>query len=291
MTTGYPYLFGAGAVALFWIASGVITGKAAPWALAISDSTVQGKRQNVFSASKLQALVWTWVTLFAYGSVFGAYLLDSDPGPALPTLPNIPISLLTLMGLSVATAAGAKGVTVSYKVQGRIGEKSGTATTNPQGYPDLVKTQMLVWTFIAAGIYTYNLVMFITAGSYTKGPSLPEVDSALLVLMGASQGAYIGDKLVSRDILKIPKLTQILPLTGPAGTKITIIGENFGDQQGENFVSIDDKTIRSHDDGLVSWSNLQIVVTIPSTCEAGKEVAVKVFRDGEWSEPGLFKVT
>lgn len=283
------YLFGVGAVLLFWVSSGVLTKRIEPWALAVTDSTVKGQKQRDLSASKLQILVWTYVTLFAYGSVFGARVLGSEPKAALDTLPGIPISLLGLMGLSVATAAGSKGVTVSYKAQGRVEERSGGAVTNPKGDPDLVKAQMLVWTFVAAGIYLYTVVTFIAAGSYDI--ALPEVDGALLVLMGASQGAYIGDKLVSRDIRKTPKLESMQPLQGPAGTKITILGENFGDEQGANFVSLNDKTIRSQADGLVSWSNLQIEVNIPVTFKAGDRVTVRVHRDGEWSEKLFFNVT
>jgi hypothetical protein len=106
MTAGY--LFGAGALLVFWVFSYIVTRKVAPWALAISESTVGGQLQGVLSVSKFQALVWTLITLFTYTSVFGARFLASEPGAALRTLPSIPINLLVLMGLSVATAAGAK---------------------------------------------------------------------------------------------------------------------------------------------------------------------------------------
>jgi hypothetical protein len=279
----WGYLFGAGAVLVFWIVGGVISkGDFKPWALAITHSTVGGKKQRELSASKLQALVWTWVTLFAYGSVFGALLLSSWPAAAVPPLPDIPIRLLVLMGLSVATAAGAKGVTVSYKDQGRIGEKSGGLVTTAQNQPDLVKAQMLVWTFVAAGYYLLRLVTIINVG---KDIELPDVDGALLVLMGASQGAYIGDKLVSRDITKKPKLNEIKRSKGPAGTEITLLGENFGDDQGDNFVELDDSPVR---DGF-EWGNLQIKkVTIPTEYKAGDKVGVRVHRDGEYSDEKLF---
>jgi hypothetical protein len=98
--------------------------------------------------------------------------------------------------------------------------------------------------------------------------------------MGAAKGAYIGDKLVSRDILKTPRLKKVEPATGQVGAKVTLVGENFGDAQGGNFVSIDDRVVSADD--TVSWSNLKIEVNIPAACEA-KEVPVKVYRDGEWS--------
>ena len=43
----WGYLFGAGAVLVFWIVGGVISkGDFKPWALAISHSTVGGKKQR-----------------------------------------------------------------------------------------------------------------------------------------------------------------------------------------------------------------------------------------------------
>ena len=294
MTSGY--LFGVGTLLVFWVLSYFVTGKkVAPWALAISESTVGGQVQGVLSASKLQALVWTLVTLFAYTSVFGTLLLESKPGAGLPSLPGIPVGLLVLMGLSVATAAGAKGVIVSYKSQGLIEERSGGLTTNPKQQGDLVKTQMLIWTFIGAGVYLLSVVKFIADKAWALDPTislaLPDVDSALLVLMGASAGSYIGDKLVSRDVLKKPKLESMLPLKGPGGTTITMLGENFGDDQGANFVSFDDSTIRSQADGLVSWSNLQVEATVPATYKPGDKIAVGVYRDGEWTGKLFFEVT
>lgn len=288
------YLFGAGAVLLFWLVSGVVSkGDFRPWALAVTDSTVGGKKQTELSASKLQALVWTVVTLFAYGSVFGALLLDPAREGPIQSLPRIPLNLMVLMGMSVVTAAGAKGVTVSYKAEGRIQERSGGAVTNAQGNPDLVKAQMLIWTFIGAAYYLLRVITLINTGfegvDFAKDPALPDVDGALLVLMGASAGAYIGDKLVSRDITQKPKLKEIKPSKGPAGTEITLLGENFGADQGQNFVDLDGTPVR---EGLV-WGNLQIQkVTIPTTCKAGDEVAVRVYCEGEYSDEKLvFTVT
>ncbi len=279
------YLFGIGGVLLFWLFSSVMAGNMAPFALARTESMVEGRRQRELSASKLQMVIWTYVTLFAYGSVFGALFLNRGAGEVIPALPQIPLNLLILMGLSVTTAAGAKGVTVSYKAQGRIPERSGGVATDPHGNPDLVKVQMLTWTAVAAVYYLLRVISLISG--YESGIlTLPDVDGALLVLMGASQGAYLGDKLVSRDLTKKPKLTAVKPAQGPAGTVVTLLGENLGETQGQNFVEIDDVPVR---DGLV-WSNLQIQnVTIPA--DASGDVRIKVYRDGEYSETLSFRVS
>jgi len=238
--------------------------------------------------------LWTWVTLFAYVTVFGARLLNAQSAGALPALPGIPLNLLILMGLSATTATGSKGVAISYKSRGLIGQQSGGLVTNPEGEGDLVKTQMIVWSLIGAAVYLLSLGPFLAALSPGNQLSvaLPDIDGGLLVLMGASQGAYFGNKLVTREIAKKPKLDKLLPAQGPAGAAVTLTGENFGDQQGESFVALNGRTVRSQADGLMAWSDLQIQITIPSTYKAGDTIQIEVYRDGEWSENKLlFAVT
>jgi hypothetical protein len=134
-------------------------------------------------------------------------------------------------------------------------------------------------------------VRFIAAKSYlAAGVTLPDVDGTLLVLMGASQGTYLGGKLVSRDIVSKPDLQSLLPLKGPAGTALTLLGDTFGDTQGTNFVLLDDRTVRSAADGLASWADGQIRITIPATARTGDKIAVGVYRDGETSSRLFFEV-
>ncbi len=285
------YYFGIIALIVFWIFSYRVTGDFWPWALAISKG--KGKEgKAVISASKFQALIWTLVTLFAYSSIFYARFLETNMEGALQALPTIPINLLVLMGFSVATAAGSKSVTISYKTQGYISEDSGGLISDPKGKGDLVKTQMLIWTVIGAVIYMMSIVNYIASQAYTGGDTaLPDIDGALLVLMGVSQGSYFGNKLVSRDVLKKPKISDMLSLEGPAGTEITILGENFGANQEENFVVIHDRTIRSNAEGLVSWNDNQIRVKVPSTFKAGDKIAFGVYRDNMSSNKLKFEVT
>ena len=285
------YYFGIIALIVFWIFSYRVTGDFWPWALAISEG--KGKEgKAVIRASKFQALIWTLITLFAYSSIFYARFLETNMEAALQSLPTIPINLLVLMGFSVATAAGSKSVTISYKTQGYISEDSGGLISDPKEKGDLVKTQMLIWTVIGAVIYMMSIVNYIASQAYTGGDAaLPDIDGALLVLMGVSQGSYLGNKLVSRDVLKKPKISDMLSLEGPAGTEITILGENFGANQEENFVVIHDRTIRSNAEGLVSWNDNQIRVKVPSTFKAGDKIAFGVYRDNMSSNKLKFEVT
>lgn len=279
------YLFGFAALALFWVFSATITGKTSLWALAISENPTGPKR---LSASKFQALVWTLITLFAYASVTGARLLEREAGEPFPSFASVPLNLLVLMGLSAVTAAGSKGVTISYRAEGRIPPESGGLTTNPHGQGDLIKVQMLVWTIIAGASYLLGVANTLGAGVY----AMPDVDGALLALMGVSQGSYVGNKLVSTSLAKRPKIKEILPLRGPVGTTVTIMGEDFGSEQGKSYVALGNTPIEKERHGLGPWSDFKLQVTIPATYQAGDEILVRVNRDGEWNqERHLFEVT
>ncbi len=274
------YWLGGVAVLLFWLFSFFITRRLWPWVLAESENDVGPKK---LSASKFQALLWTYVTLFAYGSIFGTRLQLMSPGEPFPELPNIPLNFLILMGFSAITVTGAKGVTIAYKSQGRISDESGGLLTGPDGQSDLIKTQMLVWTIVAAGIYLIKLIRSLNNGIY----DMPDIDQTLLVLMGLSQGSYIGNKLVTTEVSKTPKIKEILPLTGAAGSAVVILGENFGDQQGNGFVTLNNVPVKNQQEGLVAWADLQITVTIPATYQKNDPIKIRVQRDGEWN-PGEY---
>jgi hypothetical protein len=152
---------------------------------------------------------------------------------------------------------------------------------------------MLMWSFIGAAYYLLRVITMVNSGfkgvDLSEAAALPDVDGALLVLVGVSQGSYIGDKLVSQDITKKPRLGEVKPAEGSAGTEVTLLGGNFGADQGQNFVDLDGVPVRQ---GLV-WGNDQIQkVIIPADAEAGNQVAIRVYRDGEYSDDTLvFRVT
>lgn len=274
------YLFGVGAIAIFWIFSFAVTGNANPLILAYSENPPKPGEKRALSASKFQSLIWTLITLFAYVSIFGARFLSMKAGEPVSSveLPGLPVKLLILMGLSVATAAGSKGVTISYKSQGLIDKKGGGLLTTPQEDADLIKIQMLVWTIIAAGIYMITVVDNISNNTF----ELPDIEGALLVLMGASQGAYIGNKLVSKDVTKTPRLLGISPSID--GNSLTIDGENFGSEQGASYVRLNNTDIKAANTEIISWSDFHIQLKIPAILNTDEITKVKVNRDGEWSE-------
>jgi hypothetical protein len=216
------YVWGIIAILILWGISFVVTRKFNPFALACGVD-------NNFSASLLQLLIFTYITVFSYVAVYVARLHAE-----LNSLPDIPLNLLVLMGLSVSSATASKGIVVSYVEQGKLPDRSDDKsgmTRDKEGNVALTKVQMLIWTFIAAGIYLITVVSFIKDQTFTQSGkgALPDVDGALLVLMGAAQGAYIGGKLVSRST-SAPIIQRILPspMSMSTATRVTLNGGLFG---------------------------------------------------------------
>ncbi|GAB4453899.1 MAG: hypothetical protein Fur0044_48720 [Anaerolineae bacterium] len=255
ITQTFPYMWGIIAVGVFYIVGVVVTGRRFnPLELA------RGADEN-YSASLLQFLIFTYLTVFTYVAVYAARLVSG-----LTTLPEIPLNLLVLMGLSVISATASKGITISYQEQG---QQSGAGVFKDEtGNVALIKVQMLIWTFIAAAIYFITVVNFINTKGYTQS-ALPDVDGALLVLMGAAQGGYIGGKLVSRST-GIPIIERIVPspISLNADTKITLLGGLFGDSQDSSTVVYQNKATGVQREvpaaSVKQWADSKIEFDIPN---------------------------
>jgi hypothetical protein len=212
------------------------------------------------STSKFQAVLWTLVAVFAFLEVFAERLLlgmtvaDS----------TIPTNMLIAMGLTAATMTAAKGITVSYVGNGLVNKsaptrmqlddgrpKFGGLVTDDDGAPDLSKLQMLAFTTIAVIVYILRMALPEKAT-----PELADIEPALMVLMGLSQGAYIGKKLTTTDT---PRITGISPAIGKVGEKITLTGICFGDEQQGNTVHVDGTPIPAS----LSWSDKKIEFKLP----------------------------
>ena len=187
-----PYAVGVAAVLLLWLIYYVASG---------------GNTANLYegtdgrpSSSKFQFFLWTAVVVFAYTAIYAVKVSAHN----FEAINDFPRNVLVAMGMSVISAAAAKGITVSYIQSGRVAKSSvasgtgnfGAIFQDDAGFPDLSKVQMLAWTFIAIATYLIAVASKIHQRDYSK---LPDIDGALMVLMGLGHGAYLGKKLVSQD--------------------------------------------------------------------------------------------
>jgi hypothetical protein len=193
-----PYLISFGFLFLLWVLYRIFAGSWNPLKVVVGED---GRP----STSKLQMWMWTVVVLFTYGAIYAARAVTGK----FDAINDIPANVLIAMGLSVITATAAKGITVSFIQSGELAKTQATTSTSgpsqvlreDDGSLDLSKIQMLAWTVVAIAVYLINVVAKIKGGVYEP---FPDIDAALMVLMGLGQGAYLGKKLVSTDTPRVP---------------------------------------------------------------------------------------
>jgi hypothetical protein len=290
------YVIGFVVLALLWLTYAILTGSRNPGAL------YEGADLRA-STSKFQWFLWTAVALFSYAVVYAKRIWYGH----FDYVSYIPPNLLYATGFSLTTMVAAKGITSGYVASGQLskgptlaagttGPVGGSAspTLNPSGQshaprpstatgaaalfvdddgiPDLSKIQLIAWTFIAIASYLTQVAYRVNT---LATPDLPDIDTALLVLMGLGQGAYLGKKLVTTDV---PRLTGIVPAAGAAGQEITLLGMSFGDAQAGSQITIDGVPY----EGTAGWADKQIKFKLPSAHPNGQRWA-----DGQRISIGL----
>jgi hypothetical protein len=188
-------LSGLGMVVVLYGIAAVVTGHWKP-------SELFRGFDGVASTSKLQWLLWLVVILFGYAAL---WVLRAEQGD-LSALNNIPVNILTVLGFSTVTMAAAKGIKVGQVQVGRVQPvipvnagpdraKTGGIFQDDGGNPELAKIQMMAFTILAIGIFLATVIHQIVTND--KAAGLPDIDASLMVLMGISNGGYLGKKLVT----------------------------------------------------------------------------------------------
>src|ERR1051326_9188670 len=227
-------------VLLLWIAAALVTGHRDP------SQWIEGA-DGKLSTSKFQWFAWTAAVIYSYTAVFGERFIHAQVEAPSELSPH----LLLAMGMSAATMASAKGITSAYVSSGRIDKRStdGGIMSDDDGFPDLSKIQMIAWTVI--GIVAYGIKLGAQLGKGAEA-TLPDIDQTLMVLMGLSQGAYLGKKLTTADT---PRLTGVSNGKVTPGTKVSLFGLSLGSSQGGNLLTIDTFPISAA--SIQSWTDNQ----------------------------------
>lgn len=132
-----------------------------------------------FSLANVQILMWTLLVLYALSFVWIAngLLLDISSG------------VLVLLGISGVTSVLSRGIenfAGAPKAPVTDEPKFKNLVTNEQGEFDLLRFQMLGFTLFTL---CYSFISVI------RSEGLPEIPANLYLLMGISNGAYVGGKL------------------------------------------------------------------------------------------------
>jgi len=147
--------------------------------------------------SKFQFLLWTLVIAFVFLAIQITRIIATDYTAGSEYLiRDIPENLLVLMGISVAVPIISSKSMDEKKFSKEDVSSFGMMFYNKQGNLDLARLQMFLWTIIGIVIYLYIVFDQFTTLSSANDLFLPDVSPTLLILMGLSQGAYLGSKFV-----------------------------------------------------------------------------------------------
>jgi hypothetical protein len=183
---------------VLWLLYRAVTGSWRVWQLAVG---IDGR----YSTSLFQGLAWTLVVGAGYLVLFLARVHVGTT----QALGDLPANVVTALGLSLGTTVTAAGITSGrvsrdpdYKQAATpAGQSLASLVEDDQGDPSLVKTQLMLWTIVALGIYVVALADAVSrtlaVANGTPPPGLPDIDTTLLVLSGIGQATYLTHKIVA----------------------------------------------------------------------------------------------
>jgi hypothetical protein len=149
---------------------------------------------------------------------------------------------------------------------------------------------MVAFTFVAIGVFIAAFVDQLTKSPPVTTP--PNIDASLLVLMGISQGAYVGKKLVTTSTTI---LYGVSPSQGDPELAVGLNGSSFGTSQDGSQLTLDGGVVAESD--ITSWSDKSIGFKVPARdvarnkdWDVAQDVSVRVIVNGQPSNSQTFTV-
>jgi hypothetical protein len=249
------------------------------------------------SLARFQFLIWTFIISFSFLSIYLVRILGGELG--FPQ--QIPDGVLQLMGISVVTPIIGNGLS-SFKYDTTISNKRRddippfTSMLLENDKPVLFRYQMFLWTFVGIGIYLFIFFSSVSTvvsdapkaeelkcdqlkqgEAEQKGCTnlkqlsdlnLPDIDPSLVILMGLSQGAYLGGKLVARTPARINRL-----VVGTSDKSLIIMGENFGSG---GVILIGKDKVATTPNPEVKWSDNRIDLPLPGASKMIQDAEIEI---------------
>jgi hypothetical protein len=156
---------------------------------------------NTYSLSKVQFFAWTAVGIFSYVYLAIVHIWLQRQ----PNMPDIPMSFVQLLGVSVSAAMG--GIVANrmgnLKAGGTVGpELSDFISDGGDVAPDRV--QFLLWNLVALLGY---LMLVLSSDAYTL-LTIPDVPTNMLYLTGLSAGGYVLGRFIRQPGVNLQDVTS-----------------------------------------------------------------------------------
>ncbi|RAA11774.1 hypothetical protein [Ralstonia pseudosolanacearum] len=234
---------------------------------------------NTFSLSRLQLVIWTLVTLFAW-----SYLsIARSVIQMTPTFGDIPGSLAGLLGISV-------GTTISTLTLNAVKGSKAAGPTSPSisdfisvgGVVAPDRLQYLLWTIIGAIAYV-ALTLSLDPASIQQYIELP---SGFLTLSGISTAGYLGARVARNAGPNILRVTTV-PDAQEKLVKLTVEGTALS-KSGQYLIALSKDTGKGYDSAVaITASELQPPIEASEVEDGSQDLykrLVIVFRpaNGKW---------
>lgn len=256
------------------------------------------------SLAIFQFFVWTLIISFSY--LFIELLRLKAGVTTFPESP--PANLLLLMGISVVVPLASEKIAPVLLPAQRPAPRPPSIPAwetmfMQDGKLTLSRFQMFLWTCIAVLLYIFLLINTVLLQvKDVTALGLPDIDVTLVVLMGISQGAYLGNKLVMQSsaiqgggtgvspagpagALSSIAITTVQPDTLRPGQEISIFGSGFGNAKDSVWFNNDRLPVSA----ITNWTDTRIDLRLPDTPLSGSswpgKYAVKVAAAGSLSAP------
>ncbi len=232
---------------------------------------------GTYSLSRFQAVLWAIVIISSQIEIIVVLMMNRHDNGFKYYQPVFSESSIWLLGLSLSSYLVVKGITVDRmsKYPRAFKRKAKPAWSDlvvgANGL-DFTRCQILIWTFIALVVYLSKCFYFLMAltnsdhktiselftnvyDEYSSAqiqqsapPYVPYLPWSFVVLMGLSQGVYVGKKLVPTfklDDLNAIKQNQLVDLKSELQEKRNILMEILKNTSKNNQSDLDKKNINN----------------------------------------------
>jgi hypothetical protein len=253
-----PFLVSLAFLGILWLVYSLWTRQPRIWHVAVGTD-------GQYSTSKFQVFVWTVIVVFAFVAMFWArWRVDRSD----EQLSDIPSNVLLALGFVLVSGVASYSITSTKVAEGQDVKLAAGATRprfaslveEDRGVPSLHKIQLLAWTAVALASYLLATASAVSAtGATGELPPLPDIDAALMVLMGLGQGVYLGRKLVVKQSTGITHLDKT---SAAPGEEVVAFGVGFGQRNDQSAVELNEVPIAAED--IVRWQETRVTFTVPA---------------------------